>query len=121
MARFAKKRSLDLESVVRLDDVVTCLPVIIQEVLQGFDDERAYCLAKEALTSFPVLESPISEEVFFAFIDLYRLARKRGVTIRSSIDCLIAACAIRNNVQVLHRGRDSVALARVCKLEQSQG
>ncbi len=38
---FRRGKTLSLESVVDPDDIVTCLPVI-QEVLQGFDDERAY-------------------------------------------------------------------------------
>ena len=47
---FRSSSDLDLESVLDLDEVVTCLP-IIQEVLQGFDDERAYRLAREAMTA----------------------------------------------------------------------
>jgi predicted nucleic acid-binding protein len=99
-----------------MDQVVTCLPVI-QEILQGFDDQRAYRLAREAMFAFPVVESPLSEQVFELAVDLYRSARRAGLTVRSGVDCLIGACAVRNYLTVLHRDRDFDALARVSRLE----
>ncbi len=113
---FRRSSDLDIQAVVDLDEVVTCLPVI-QEVLQGFDDPRAYQLAREAISAFPVVESPLSEEVFQLAVDLYRSARRSGLTIRSSVDCLIAACALRSSLTVLHRDRDFDALARIVPLE----
>jgi predicted nucleic acid-binding protein len=49
---------------------------------------------------------------------LYRSARRHGLTVRSSVDCLIAVCALRHDLEVLHRGRDFRALARVTTLRQ---
>lgn len=106
-----------LLTVPDLDDVVTCLPVV-QEVLQGFRDERAFRIAREALLSFPVVESPLRIEVFEEAAELYRSARRAGVTVRSSVDCLIAACALRHDLTVLHVDRDYEALARVSPLRQ---
>ena len=48
---------------------------------------------------------------------LYRTARARGRTVRSSIDCLIAAVALRTEHAVLAVDRDFDALALVCDLE----
>ena len=45
---FRKNRPLDLTAQVPFDDVVTCLPVI-QEVLQGIREERAYRVARDAM------------------------------------------------------------------------
>src|SRR5262245_16633773 len=45
---FRKTRPLDLTARVPIDEVVTCLPVI-QEVLQGFREEAAYRLARDAM------------------------------------------------------------------------
>lgn len=114
---FRTRRPLDVESVVDFDDVVTCLPVM-QEVLQGFRDEAAYRRARESMLSLPIVESPLAEDVFVQAVDLYRSARRAGVTVRSSVDCLIAACAIRHDLEVLHRGRDYAALAEVSALRQ---
>jgi predicted nucleic acid-binding protein len=54
--------------------------------------------------------------VFLQAADLYRLARKAGLTIRSSADCLIAACAMRSDLEVLHQDRDYTQIARVSAL-----
>lgn len=117
---FRRNRPLDLESIVDLEEVVTCLPVI-QEVLQGFRDEAAYRIAREGFLSLPIVESPLSLPVLETAVDLYRTARRAGHTVRSSVDCLIAACALRNDLEVLHRDRDYAALARVSRLKQREG
>ncbi|MFQ5704216.1 MAG: PIN domain-containing protein [Gemmatimonadales bacterium] len=112
---FRKRSRFNLETVVDLDEVVTCLPVI-QEVLQGFREEHAYRVAREAMLAFPIVESPLAVDVVEDAVALYRLARRRGLTVRSGVDCLIAACAVRNGLEVLHRDRDFDALAKVSQL-----
>ena len=112
---FRKPSRLRLEEHVDFDDVVTCLPVV-QEVLQGFRDERAFLVAREAMRALPTVESPIGQAVVEEAVSLYRAARRAGVTVRSGVDCLIAACAIRHGLTVLHHDRDFDALARVSPL-----
>jgi predicted nucleic acid-binding protein len=112
---FRARRPLDLESVVAFDDIVTCLPVM-QEVLQGFRDERAFRTARDAMKALPLVESPLTIGVFEEAAELYRSARRAGITVRSSVDCLIAACAVRNSLEVLHRDRDFNELERVSPL-----
>lgn len=107
--RSAKKRTF-----VDLEKVVTCLPVI-QEVLQGFRNESAFRIAKEAMFSFPIVESPLSQEVYEDAIYLYRHARRSGKIIRSS-DCLIAACALRHGLTILHKDRDYDAISTISTL-----
>ncbi len=113
---FRKPARLRLEQVVDFDDVVTCLPVV-QEVLQGFGDERAFTAARDAMHALPIVESPLRAEVFDEAVRLYRAARRAGYTVRSGVDCLIAACALRHGLTVLHRDRDYDALARVSALD----
>ncbi len=103
--------------MVDLDEVVTCLPVI-QEVLQGFREESAFRVAREAMLAFPIVEAPLSIEVFEDAVLLYRSARSRGFTVRSSVDCLIAACALRHGHTVLHHDRDFPVLARISPLKE---
>ena len=112
---FRRPDGLDLESVVDFDEIVTCLPVI-QEVLQGFVDERPYRMAKDAMRALPIVESPLRLEVVDDAVELYRRARRDGITVRSSVDCLIAACALRHDLTVLHRDRDFDLLARTSAL-----
>jgi hypothetical protein len=113
---FRKKGRLRLESFVDFEDVVTCLPVI-QEVLQGFRDESAFRTAREAMLAFPILEAPLSLPVFEGAVELYRSARRAGLTVRSGVDCLIASCALNNGAEVLHRDRDFDVLSRVSALK----
>lgn len=77
------------------DEVVTCLPVM-QEVLQGIDDERAFHVAVAAFADIPILENPLTRSVFDDAVQLYRDARRAAITVRSSVDCLIAVCALRD-------------------------
>jgi len=114
---FRKRGSLDLEAIVDFDEVVTCLPVI-QEVLQGFRDEDAFLRARDAMLALPIVESPLERDVYLHAASLYRTARRNGLAIRSSADCLIGACAIRNNLVVLHRNRDFGALASISTLNE---
>jgi hypothetical protein len=107
----------DLAEAIDFDDAVTCLPVV-QEVLQGIDDQHAFLRVREAMRALPTVEAPLAAGLFEAAVDLYRSARRAGVTVRSSADCLIAACALRNSLMILHQDRDYPALARVAALEE---
>lgn len=99
-----------------LDDAVTCLP-IVQEVLQGFRHDHAFRIAREAMFALPIVQSPMERPVFEDAVQLYRTARRRGLTVRSSVDCLIAACAIRHGLTVLHTDRDYTSLSRISPLQ----
>src|SRR5687768_14455923 len=110
-----KVRPLDIERIVNFDEVVTCLPVE-QEVLQGIRDDSAFRIARDAMQNLPHLDDPITSDTVLHAVDLYRAARKRGLTIRSSVDCLIAAIALRYDAEVLHRDRDYAVLARISAL-----
>jgi hypothetical protein len=105
-----------LPDLVELEEVVTCLPVV-QETLQGFRDQRAFQRAREAMLALPIVESPLRLEVIEDALALYRSGRRSGLTIRSSVDCLIAACALRHDLTVLHHDRDFGLLSRVSPLQ----
>jgi hypothetical protein len=114
---FRRIEPFDLERALDLDEVVTCLP-IVQEVLQGFSQEAAYRTARDAMLALPRVESPLSESLALEAVALYRTARRAGITVRSSVDCLVAACALRHDLEVLHFDRDYAALAAVAPLRQ---
>jgi predicted nucleic acid-binding protein len=64
------------------------------------------------------VDSPLTAAMVDAAVDLYRRARRAGVTVRSSVDCLIAASASRHHLTIIHRDRDFAALARLAPFEQ---
>lgn len=77
------------------------LPACSREVLQGFRDERASRAAREAMLPLPAVKSPLGIGVFEEAEGLDRAARRREMTVQSPVDCLIAACAVRNGLTVL--------------------
>ena len=116
IAVFAKDSPLSLQQVLDFEEVATCLPVV-REVLQGFRAESAYRTARDALLSLPIVESPMGESLFLEAANLYRAARRRGLTVRSSTDCVIAACALRHDLEVIHHDRDYQLLSVVSPLK----
>lgn len=116
---FRRTKTMDLDTLIDPDDIVTCLPVI-QEVLQGFQAEDAWRRARDAMMAMQIVESPLRAVVVEEAIALFRQARRVGLTMRSSTDCLIAACALRNDLEVVHVDRDFAAIAKICGLKQRQ-
>ncbi|HEU5004274.1 MAG TPA: PIN domain-containing protein [Actinomycetota bacterium] len=112
---FRRPPTLSLDDIGGIDEVVTCLPVV-QEVLQGFLDQPAYRIAREAMLALPTVGSPMPGDLYLEAADLFRTARRAGVTVRSGVDCLIAACALRHDLTVAHHDRDYTNLARVSAL-----
>ena len=96
--------------------IITICPVILQEIFQGIatdTDEKAvkpYFENLVRLTDDPYI-------IAFEAAGLYRSLRKRGITIRKSNDCLIAAYAIRNDIELLHSDRDFTNIAAFSDLK----
>lgn len=110
------RSDVSLEELFPFDEFAICLP-IVQEVLQGTRNERVFRLVRDSLLALPILENPMSEDVFVEAAHIYHTGRKLGFTIRSANDCLIAACAIRAAVPLLHADRDFDTIARFTSLE----
>ena len=96
--------------------MTTCAPVI-QEVLQGLRPGSASEVFREAFLALPILSNPVSLDLYLAAADIYRQGRRKGITIRSGVDCLIAAIAIHNRVPVWHRDRDFDSIATYTTLD----
>ena len=94
----------------------TCGP-IVQEVLQGLRPGLQSDAFSRAFLAIPSLSDPIPLGLFVSAAEIFRQGRRRGITVRSSVDCLIAAIAIDNKVAVWHRDRDFSAIARYTGLE----
>ena len=100
----------------RLLQFVTCGPVV-QEVLQGLRAGPASDAFRERFLAIPRVSDPVPLELYVAAADIYRQGRRKGLTIRSDADCLIAVIAIQNGVPVWHRDRDFTAIASFTGLE----
>lgn len=84
-------------------DICLC-GVILAEVLQGIRDEKEHEKTRSILLD--LLYLPMSRETFLLAADIYRSLRARGITIRNSVDCMIAAVCIENNVVLLQNDKD---------------
>jgi hypothetical protein len=90
--------------------------VIFTEILQGLGSERDAKKVEKHLRAFPVLRLEGLDD-FSSAAGLYRTARKEGVTIRKTLDCLIAAPCIREGAPILHNDDDFDRLASCTPLQ----
>ena len=107
-----------VEILARLeaDDMSFAIPLVCcQEVMQGARDEKEWRLLREHLSSqqlaVPVDPAALHWEAARIFFD----CRRRGLTVRSSVDCLIAAHAIEAEATLLHNDEDFERIKRVRK------
>jgi len=87
-------------------------PPILQEVLQGVRAPAAVERLTRELRALPCVGDPLVLEAFLEAGEIYRAGRGRGLTIRSSVDCLIASIALRERLPVFHYDRDFDAIAK---------
>ena len=93
--------------------LVALTGVVRMELLRGVHhDDYDQLLA--ALNEFPLIETEAAD--FDLAADLFRAARDAGATVRSSIDCLIAAPCIRTGTALLHADADFDRLAKISNL-----
>ena len=85
--------------------------LILTEVLQGFESERDFSDARRLLTSLTVVELG-GQAVAILAARNFRALRKRGVTVRRTIDTVIATRCIEDGYALLHNDRDFDAFAK---------
>ena len=94
----------------KLDQLLGAEPLaigdlILTEVLQGFGDERSFREAEKMLTELLVVELG-GREVAIQAARNFRALRSLGVTIRKTIDTVIATRCIESGYDLLHSDRD---------------
>jgi predicted nucleic acid-binding protein len=110
------KEANQLSYLIQKDYPVYICDIILQEILQGFSNDKEYRTAKDILLSYSFLETkPLEFSIGAA--DLYRKLKKKGITIRKSNDCLIGYHAIYYDIPVLHRDRDFTLMSEYSNLK----
>lgn len=79
--------------------------LILAEVLQGFNDEREFNQARRLMTSLVVIDLG-GREVALQAAKNFRSLRSLGVTVRKTIDVVIATRCIHNQIPLLYGDRD---------------
>ena len=93
-----------LERSLRAGDDLCVCGLVLTEVLQVIRSDVACRKTRTRFESLVVL--PTSYPTFVRAAEIYRALRRKGVTIRRPMDCLITATAIEHDVLLLHNDRD---------------
>lgn len=119
---FNKKNSPEIKHLKMLliksaaSSPVIIFPVIMQEVLQGVENDRFFNLIKENFEGCDYLNYDAYAFAIKAAL-LYRSLRRRGITIKKANDCLIAALCIEYNIPLFHKDKDFDNIAKYSALK----
>lgn len=87
------------------EELVLIGDIILAEILQGFDKDSDYKRAKEALEPFECIDLG-GKKLAIKTASNFRFLRSKGVTIRKTVDMLIATWCIETEVDLLHNDKD---------------
>ena len=120
----AKETSFDfhLTELISRGEALALTDLIYCEVLQGISEDAEYRRVRSILESYPIFRMR-GLQTFEHAARIYRDCRRRGFTIRKTIDCLIAATCLEARVELYHNDRDFEAIAKVkgLKIHQPRG
>ncbi|OPX99058.1 MAG: Ribonuclease VapC11 [Syntrophorhabdus sp. PtaB.Bin047] len=89
--------------------------LILAEILQGFQNDRDYRKAQRLLEGIPFMDM-LGRELAVKSAQHYRYLRKKGVTVRKTIDVMIGTFCIHHGIALLHRDRDFVPMEKYLNL-----
>ncbi len=100
------------EETNKLDSILGSSPVcigdiVLAEVLQGFRNDKDFNTAKEFLSSL-IIVNVLDTSTAFKSANNFRILRKKGITVRKTIDVIIATYCIDNNIPLLYSDRDFI-------------
>jgi len=119
--RGKRTRATDRLRQMEAEDLPFAVPLLcFQEVLQGARDEAEWRKLSAILETQPLIgfEDPLTSHRAAARI--YFECRRRGLTVRSTIDCLVAQSALEHDALLLHDDDDYEAIALVRPLRQAR-
>jgi predicted nucleic acid-binding protein len=91
--------------------------IILAEVLQGFRSDQEYRLAREILLELPLYQI-MTPELALVGADYYRRLRKKGFTVRKSVDNWIATFCIENKLPLLFSDKDFIPYVEFLGLKE---
>lgn len=90
--------------------------LILTEVLQGFQSDREFSIARDLLLRFPFMPMGGKELALESAMN-YRRLRRTGVTVRKTIDVMIGTFCIHHRIPLLHDDRDFDPMVKYLELE----
>ncbi|MDX6588705.1 MAG: hypothetical protein QOI31_3178 [Solirubrobacterales bacterium] len=104
-----------LDELVRAGDVALAEPVLM-ELLAGVRGTAEHSTIRRLSGTYPIFRTEDLDD-WESAAEIFRVCRRKGVTITSQLDCLIAAVAIREGIPVLHADRDFDEIAKHTSLK----
>lgn len=99
-----------------VDDAALVVPeVVVMELLIGTTDESVAVVRRRFLQRFDIEPMAALSDAEDAAA-IHRRCRRAGYTVRSLIDCQVAAMGLRRDMPIAHRDRDFEAIAEHCGL-----
>ena len=104
---FRGKSTVEVAELERLlnagEDICTC-GIVLTETLQGIREDADYQRTVSTFDAFLFL--PMNRPTFVKAAEMYRSLRRRGLTVRKPVDCMIAAVCLEHGIPILHNDRD---------------
>ena len=97
-----------LENLIRNREDICICGIILVEVLQGIRKDSEFKKTRDLFNNLLFL--PMPYPVFLRAAEIYRGLRRKGITLRKSVDCMIASVAIENDIPLLHNDKDFKAI-----------
>ena len=79
--------------------------IILTEILQGISKDEEFEELQDSLLAFPIYR-PAGTETYLRAARIFRECRKRGQTVRKTIDCIIAAICLEHDLTLFHKDAD---------------
>jgi len=104
-----------LGELIENDEDLCVCGVILAEVLQGIRADSDFRKTRDYFSALIFL--PMRQATFVRAAEMYRSLRKKGITIRKPVDCMIASVAVEFDLPLLHNDRDFDHIAVHSKLK----
>jgi hypothetical protein len=111
----ARPHAIRLDDALRDEEDLATLPIVVAEVLQGIRSDPEFAGAQAILEAFPIIHPTLKSHVRAA--QLHRALRRRGITVRGIIDCIIAETCLELEAQLLSPDADFERIARHTSLQ----
>jgi predicted nucleic acid-binding protein len=91
-----------LHKLIEDEEDIAITEIILTEILQGIKEDKDFQTLMDYLLEFPIYK-PKGTETYLEAAQIFRDCRRRGKTVRKTVDCIIAAICIENNLALLHK------------------
>ena len=108
-------RETDSLNVLLGRELIVIGDLILTEVLQGFRRDRDFRKAKELLDTL-IFREMLGKDLAVRSAQNYRVLRRKGVTVRKTIDVIIATFCVQHRLPLLHADKDFEPMVKHMKL-----